>query len=171
MPILKTAAIATTTLVTAYVVGLFVGPSISTEIEIDAPASVIWKELTNGDAYPDWNPLVQRLSGDLVVGSFLNTTIQLGDNAPMDFTPEVLVVDENTEFRWVGQAGVPGIFDGEHFFILDETDEGITVFHHGENFTGLLAYPLFLFIGEDTKDGFQAMNQALKARAESKNQD
>lgn len=169
MSILKTVAIATTALVTAYVIGIFVGPSVSTKIEINAPASVVWKELTDGDAYPEWNPLVRRLSGNLEVGSIINTTVQLADNAPMDFTPEVLVVAENTEFRWIGQAGLPGIFDGEHFFILDEMDHGTTIFHHGENFTGLLAYPLFFFIGEDTRVGFQAMNQALKVRAESQN--
>ena len=48
----KSAAIATATLVAAYGVGLFVGPSIRTEVEIAAPASVVWEELTDGTGYP-----------------------------------------------------------------------------------------------------------------------
>jgi hypothetical protein len=57
----KTASIAATALVAAYGVSLFVGPSISTQVEIAAPASVVWEELTNGAAYPEWNPFVKHL--------------------------------------------------------------------------------------------------------------
>ena len=85
----------------------------------------------------------------------------------MDFTPEVLVAIEKEELRWVGRLGFKGIFDGEHYFILEETDRGTTVFRHGENFTGLLGYPLIALIREDTHNGFVAMNKALKARAEA----
>lgn len=162
----KSAAIATATLVSAYGVGLFVGPSISTEVEIAAPASVVWEELTEGGDYPEWNPFVTHMSGDLEVGNYLNVTIQSEGNAPMDFTPVVLAVDKGAEFRWAGKLGFRGVFDGEHYFILEETKRGTTILHHGENFTGLLAYPLIGLIGDDTKSGFVAMNQALKERAE-----
>jgi len=84
----------------------------------------------------------------------------------MDFTPEVLVADKNAELRWVGRLGFKGIFDGEHYFILEETAEGTTILHHGENFTGILAYPLLALIKDDTLKGFEAMNKALKARVE-----
>ncbi|MCP4384573.1 MAG: SRPBCC domain-containing protein [Hyphomicrobiales bacterium] len=163
-----TAAIAATALVAAYGIGQITGPSISTEIEIAAPASVVWAELADSDAYAEWNPFVKHLSGDLEVGNRLNVTMQSEGNAPMDFTPEVLVADENEELRWVGRLGVKGIFDGEHYFILEETDRGTTVFRHGENFTGILGYPLLALIREDTLNGFLAMNAALKARVEEK---
>ena len=164
----KTASIAATALVAAYGVSLFVGPSISTQVEIAAPASVVWEELTNGAAYPEWNPFVKHLSGDLKVGNYINVTIQSEGHSTMDFSPEVLTANENTELRWVGKLGFTGVFDGEHFFILEETDRGTTILHHGENFTGLLAYPLIGLIGDDTRGGFEAMNEALKVRAELK---
>ena len=84
----------------------------------------------------------------------------------MDFAPKVLVAEENAEFRWIGKLGFEGVFAGEHYFILEETDRGTTIFRHGETFTGLLAYPLFAVIGEGTENGFKAMNLALKARVE-----
>lgn len=167
MSILKKSAIAASlALVTAYGVGLFVGPSISTEIEIAAPASDVWEELIDGDAYPNWNPFVKHLSGELTVGNHLKVTIQSEGNSPMDFTPEVLAADKDAELRWVGRLGFKGVFDGEHYFILEETDRGATVLRHGETFKGVLAYPLLALIGEDTLNGFEAMNRALKARVE-----
>lgn len=164
----KSAVLAATVIVAAYGVSLFVGPSINTEIEIAAPASVVWEELTDGTSYPEWNPFVKHLSGDLVVGNRLNVTIQSEGNAPMDFTPEVLAATDSVEFRWVGKLGFRGIFDGEHYFILEETNQGTTILHHGENFRGILAYPLIALIGVDTENGFESMNQALRARAEQR---
>lgn len=163
----KYGTIAAIALVAAYGIGLVTGPSISTEIEIAAPTADVWRELTNGAAYPDWNPFVKHLSGDLTVGNHINVTIQPEGSSPMDFTPEILAAEQNTELRWIGKLGFKGIFDGEHFFILKQTAEGKTILQHGENFTGVLAYPLIGLIGEGTRNGFEAMNRALKARVES----
>ena len=78
----KSATVAATAIVVAYAAGLLVGPSLSTEVEIAAPASVVWEELTDGAAYPEWNPFVKHLSGDLEVGKHLEITIQSEGNAP-----------------------------------------------------------------------------------------
>ncbi len=86
----------------------------------------------------------------------------------MNFTPTVLVSDESQELRWIGRLGFKGIFDGEHYFIMEETAEGTTLFRHGETFSGMLAYVLFPLIGEDTEAGFNALNEALKSRLVSK---
>ncbi len=168
MSILKKATTAiAATLVAAYGIGQFTSKSLYTEIEISAPASAVWAELANTEKYPEWNPFVKRLSGELAVGNRLAVTIQSEGNAAMDFSPTVLVSDENHELRWVGQLGFSGIFDGEHFFIMDETPEGTTLFRQGEHFSGMLSYVLFPFIEEDTENGFEAMNAALKARVEA----
>lgn len=166
--LIKSAAMAAATLVVAYGVGLVTGPSINTEIEISASAKNVWEELTNSADYSEWNPFVKHLSGDIEVGKRLNVTIQSEGRSPMDFTPEVLVADESRELRWVGRLGFKGVFDGEHYFMLEETKRGTTILHHGEKFTGILAYPLLALIREDTLKGFEAMNQALKTRVETK---
>ncbi|MFQ5439822.1 MAG: SRPBCC family protein, partial [Paracoccaceae bacterium] len=129
-----TATVAATALIAAFGIGQITGPSIKTEIEIDAPARAIWKELVDTEAYAEWNPFVRRISGDLEAGKYLQVTVGADGNSSMDFTPEVLVADENEELRWVGRLGFKGIFDGEHYFILEETDRGTTIFRHGENF-------------------------------------
>ncbi|WP_298835890.1 SRPBCC domain-containing protein [uncultured Roseobacter sp.] len=145
----------------------FTGFSICTATEIAAPADVVWKELTNATAYPEWNPFIRHLSGNLAAGQRLTITVQPAGKAPFVFTPEVLVADENRELRWAGKLGVKGIFDGEHYFVLNETETGTTILRHGEDFSGMLARPLMALMGENICRGFEAMNLALKTRVES----
>ena len=124
--------------------------------------------MTDGAAFDEWNPFIKHLSGDLHVGSKLDVQVQAGDGAPMTFAPEVLVADTAQELRWIGKLGIRGLFDGEHYFVLEEAADGATVLRHGERFSGMLTYALFALIGQDTQAGFEAMNVALKARAEAR---
>ena len=41
------------------------------EITIDAPAHRVWEVLTNLGSFPDWNPFMQRASGEVAVGKKL----------------------------------------------------------------------------------------------------
>lgn len=43
------------------------------------------------------------------------------------------------EIRWRG--GIPGVFQGEHYFHL-HTTEGVAVLDHGEKFTGVIGVPV-----------------------------
>ncbi|MAN63568.1 MAG: polyketide cyclase [Parvibaculum sp.] len=149
-----------------YGIGRVTGPSVYTEIEIAAPASAVWAVLADTEGHADWNPLIISMEGEVKEGAQLRNVLQLQEGSTNVFSPTVLVAEENTELRWLGSAGVKGIFDGEHYFLLEETDRGTTLFRHGENFSGFLSYPIFAFIGDDTKAGFEAMNAALKERVE-----
>ena len=144
--------------------------SINTEITINASAESIWKVLMDFENYPTWNPFVTRIEGEPIVGEKLSTTISPKGKKPMGFTPTVLVNDQNKEFRWVGQLLMSGIFDGEHYFQLEVINENTTRFVHGENFSGLLARALFGILEESTTKGFNDMNEAIKTRAEQKEQ-
>ena len=86
----------------------------------------------------------------------------------MQFQPIVLVNDSEKEFRWIGKLFVTGIFDGEHYFLLEEVSPNQTRFIQGENFTGLLSGILMRMIGKNTEAGFIEMNKSLKVQAESK---
>ena len=149
-----------------YGIGRVTGPSVDTEIEIAAPAPAVWKVLADTAGHADWNPLIISMEGELKEGAQLRNVLQLQEGSTNVFFPTILVAEANTELRWLGSAGVKGIFDGEHYFLLEETDRGTTLLRHGENFTGVLSYPIFAFIGDDTVRGFEAMNAALKQRVE-----
>ena len=63
---------------------------------------------------------------------------------------------------------LPGVFDGEHYFKLEAKADGGLVFHHGELFSGILV-PLFKrSLDGATRQGFIAMNEALKREAEAR---
>jgi hypothetical protein len=84
----------------------------------------------------------------------------------MRFQPRVLVCDAKRELRWKGKLLVPGLFDGEHYFKLAPSGPGATVFEQGEVFSGALV-PLFRrSLDGATRQGFVAMNEALKREAE-----
>jgi hypothetical protein len=65
----------------------------------------------------------------------------------------------------VGPLVLPGIFDGEHYFLLEPIGEGRTKLKHGEKLSGLLVGPLSGKLSA-VEAGFKAMNTALKKQAE-----
>lgn len=137
-----------------------------TEIHIDAPAPVVWATLTDLAAYPDWNPFVTSSQGSVVVGERLTNRIEPSGGKAVTFKPTVTEVDEPRVLEWLGRLVVPGLFDGRHRFEL-VPDGGGTRLIQSERFTGVLV-PLFKQrLDSGTRAGFEAMNAALKARAEA----
>lgn len=141
--------------------------SLDTEIMIDAPAQTIWNVLMTFDAYTDWNPFIQQASVTPTVGSQLNVCIAPPGGKAMTFKPTVTQVTPEKEFRWLGRLLIPGLFDGEHIFELHPVDDQITRFVQRENFRGLLVPFLWKSLDTNTRRGFEAMNEALKNRAEA----
>jgi len=141
--------------------------SIKSEVTIDAPSEEVWKVLMNHEAYPEWNPFIKKITGSTKPGEYLETTLKTKGSDPMNFKPLVLKNQLSQEFRWKGKLGIKGIFDGEHYFILEKITPNQTKFIQGENFTGLLSGLLMRMIIKDTKVGFISMNKALKTRVEA----
>lgn len=140
---------------------------ISTEITIDAPAARVWELLTDFPRYPDWNPFIQRIEGRLEVGAPLSAYLQLPGGRGQSFAPEVVAVEPERTFAWLGRLGVSGLFDGRHFFEIEPLGDEQCRFTQREEFTGLLAGLFLHFISDDTERGFNLMNEALKEQAEA----
>ena len=136
------------------------------EIAIDATPQRVWEVMTDFGAYPEWNPFIPRISGPGTVGSRLDMQMQQPGGRRMELRPTVLAAAPAQELRWVGQLGVPGLFDGEHRFRIEPLGTDRVRFVQEERFSGLLAPLVLRFIGSSTRQGFEAMNVALKARAE-----
>ena len=149
------------------VLNQFIHRSIKSEIVINASVDKVWNVFMDHKEHPSWNPFIRQISGPTEVGETLSVTVGAEGNKPMDFTPLVLVNDTNKEFRWVGKLGVTGIFDGEHYFLFEETGSNQTRFTQGENFTGLLSGIFMIMIRKDTERGFNEMNVALKSYVEN----
>lgn len=142
---------------------------ITTEILIDAPPAQVWAILTDLAAYGEWNPFIPRIEGPLAAGERLRVHIRPPSGSGMTFRPRLLAVTPEKELRWLGHLLLPSLFDGEHRFRLEGLDSGTrTCLHHSESFSGLLLPVIFGARAQAaTRAGFEAMNAALKRRAET----
>ena len=137
-----------------------------TEIFIEAEPEKVWTVFIDWEKYPEWNPLILSIKGKAIEGEIITVKLKLENQKPQTFTPRILSLKENKEFIWRGHLLSTSIFAGEHYFILEAVDNG-TKFIHGEKFGGILSGLILKMIGEKTKKGFEAMNQALKSRVEA----
>lgn len=134
-----------------------------TEIEINASPERVWQILTDTEKFPQWNPFIHSLNGNLVKGGTIEVFLGESGTKGMTFRPTVLKVTPNRTLRWLGRLFIGGIFDGEHIFEIEPLDENRVRFIQREEFNGILV-PFFNF--DSTQRGFEAMNRALKERAE-----
>lgn len=139
---------------------------IKTQIRIEASPAQVWTVLTDFEKYPDWNPFIKSLTGNVAVGQTITVRLEPPGGSGTTFKPTVLAVEKNKELRWLGSLLFKGLFDGEHRFELTDNGDGSTTFHQSEQFGGILV-PLFKkMLDVNTRNGFEAMNQKLKERAE-----
>ncbi|MEM8888815.1 MAG: SRPBCC domain-containing protein [Bacteroidota bacterium] len=136
---------------------------LTTSIRIEASPEAVWNILTDFDAYPEWNPFIKKIEGEVAVGNKIKAEI-----TDMTFKPRILAFDHKQKLEWMGRLGMPGIFDGRHYFILKDNGDGSTTLIHGEHFKGILVPFFKKKLMHDTKAGFEAMNQALKERVEAR---
>ena len=138
-----------------------------TQIDIDAAPETVWDILTDLARYPDWNPFIVSAEGQVAVGERLTNRMAPPGGRAMTFKPTVTEVDPGRSFEWLGRLFLPGVFDGRHRFQLEPTTDGGTRFVHSEQLIGVLVRPMRRSLDTTTKAGFEAMNQAIKVRAEA----
>ena len=139
--------------------------SIRTEIIIQASKEKVWNILTDFSAYPAWNPFLIRIEGKLIAGGRLRNTM-LNGSRQFVIMPVIQRVVPTEYFDWIGHIWVKGIFDGHHYFELEDLGSGQVKLTQGEHFSGLLSGYIFKKIAEDTRANFIKMNQAVKKLAQ-----
>jgi len=137
---------------------------VQTSIVIDAPAQNVRDVLFKFDDYPNWNPFIVKVDGKVAEGSKVQVTVQPVGKAPISGETTITSL---TEYRlaWTGSLAVPGLFSGNHEFVIAEIGPNKTMFSQSEKMSGLII-PFFDFKPEAA--GFVKMNEALKKLAEAK---
>lgn len=138
---------------------------IDTHIDIAAPPDAVWRVLTDFARYGAWNPFMPSIEGAPRSGERLRVRIAPPGGRPMTFAPEVLEAAPGRALVWRGKVLGAWLFEGVHAFRLEATPTG-TRLHHGERFRGLLVPLMRRNLDGPTREGFLAMNRALKAEAE-----
>jgi hypothetical protein len=137
-----------------------------TEIDIDATPEVVWQVLTDLDRWADWNPFITSSVGMPEVGETLVNRMEPPGGKAITFKPQVTVVENGKTFEWLGKLGFSGVFDGRHRFDVEASGTG-TKLIQSESLDGILVRVMRKSLDTHTKAGFESMNVALKARAES----
>jgi hypothetical protein len=140
---------------------------LTTEIVIDAPADKVWSVLADFSSYPEWNPFVVCIQGELVPNSRLRVEIKPPGGRRMKFEPAVTKLVPGSHFSWTGRLPIPGAFQGDHRFEIWPLGENRSLLIHAERFSGLLVPLLKKSLESNTRAGFEAMNEAVKERAEA----
>jgi hypothetical protein len=139
---------------------------IATEIEIDAPPARVWGVLVDTPRYPQWNPFIVELQGELSAAQEIKFSFRIPPAPRLPGRATVLKVVSGVELRWAGRLLWPWLFRAEHYHLLVPVEGGRTRLEHGEIFSGLaaaLAWPLLRVFAQP---GYARFNQALRERVE-----
>jgi hypothetical protein len=135
------------------------------EIEIHSTPERVWEVLTDLGKYPDWNPLLCRAEGKLIIGEKINLTARSASN-DMNLLCTVTTVEPNRQFSWKFHVVLPFLFRGQHIFKIEPIDEHRVRFIDREVFHGLLVPLQAKNLETNAKPAMIAMGEALKKRVE-----
>jgi len=135
------------------------------EIDINALPPRVWRVLTDFRRYPQWNPFITSISGDLRPGGRLRLHLGPRGREGVDVRGRVREVRPNLLLRWKSGSLFPGLLSSVHSYELRSLGRGRTRFTQREVFRGLLV-PLLGKSIESTGRALEIMNEALKARLE-----
>jgi hypothetical protein len=131
--------------------------TVSATTWIDAQPLKVWAILTDLSRYQEWNPFFVAAAGEIAVGRRIFLRCLPPGGRPMTIKPTVTAATTGAELRWTAS--------GEHSFTLSAGNGG-TLLVQSETFKGLLV-PVSGRALARAETGFQALNSALKARAEA----
>lgn len=137
---------------------------ILTEIDICASRYKVWQILTDFEKYAEWNPFIRRIEGSPVEGAKIRILVTTPSGVERKYSPKVTRYINEREMRWVGK--IPGLFSGEHIFVIENVRDDKVHLVHREVFGGLLATFFRERLDADVRMGFEEMNMALKKRSE-----
>jgi hypothetical protein len=137
-----------------------------TMTEIEAPAERVWHILTDFARYPEWNPFIRRIEGEPSRRAALDLVLQPEGAKPRRFRPRIVTFRPPKELRWRARTRLPGIFQGEHRFVVEDLGSRRSRLIHEQRVRGLAVPFLRARLEEPVRRGFDAMNLALKQVAE-----
>lgn len=134
-----------------------------TTTKIAASPDVIWAIMTDAAGYPEWDPGVDRVEGQISPGEKVTVYTKLSPDRAFPVTVSEFVPGK--KMTW--SSGMPlGLFKGVRTFTLTPQSNGQVEYTVHEVFSGLLL-PLIGRTIPDLSETFAEHAAGLKSRAES----
>ena len=139
---------------------------VQTHVDIQAPASLVWAILTDFGRYQRWNPLIRGVLGHLRTGAQIEIKLRSARGEELRVRAMLVHVREERELRWREAWTLPSLFSSERRFRVEQLPRGGVRLHHSEQAQGIMVPLLAKRRRLRGQSGFDAMNTALKRRAE-----
>ena len=142
-------------------------PIYQTSFEIRAPADRVWRVLTDLPGYADWNPQITRAAGTIHPGATIALRLTLPARPALDVSATIEEVQPERLLTWRGHVLAPWFFEGYRKFAIEPIAPERVNVTHVEDVHGLMSPVFGLLMGGPVQQSHQALNEALRARAET----
>jgi uncharacterized protein YndB with AHSA1/START domain len=140
----------------------------SIEVDIDAPASLVWEVLTDLARYPQWNPFCPRIESTLKLGEPVHMHISVPGTSQTQPVNETLVACEPERLlSWEMRPTAENKDAARRDQYIEALGGDRCRYVTTDIFLGVNADEIMRNHGGWVKAGFDAMALALKARAEA----
>ena len=139
----------------------------SETVEICAPIELAWEVLVDIEKYGEWNPFTYKVETSLKVGDPVILYVRMPKGGDQVQREIVQIVDEPHALAWGMKMGFAFILKAQRQQKIEIIDEQRCSFRTWDSFSGLMTPLVIRQFGDDMENGFNAMAQALKVRAES----
>jgi len=140
----------------------------SIEVDIDAPASLVWEVLTDLERYPQWNPFCPRIESTLKLGDPVHMHISVPGTSETQPVSETLVACEPQRLlSWEMRPTAENKDAARRDQYIEALGSDRCRYVTTDIFLGVNADEIMRNHGGWVKAGFDAMALALKARAEA----
>ncbi|HET8706297.1 MAG TPA: SRPBCC domain-containing protein [Pseudomonadales bacterium] len=138
----------------------------SDEVQIDAPAQLVWDILFSIDRYPEWNPFTYKVISSLNPGDDVELYVDMPGRGKILQVEQVKAVEPPNLLSW-------GMKMGAEFFLTALREQKISSisatrcsYITTDAFSGLLTPIVIALFGKNIRTGFNRMAYALKRKAE-----
>ena len=134
--------------------------SVHSEITINANPEKVWKVLTDIKAYPEWNPTMLLIEGDVKEGGKVTYQFTQDASTISKIGAKVIEIIPNQLLNQKG--GIPAVLTFDHKYVLEPAGETTVIIIH-EDYKGLGVH---FWNPEPVEKAYQRLNEALKSRVE-----
>jgi hypothetical protein len=139
---------------------------LTTEIQINSSPEILWKVITDFKNYYQWNPILQKIKGEPLIGKQLEIHLITVGGKKRVYHPKVIKITPNHELRWKGTFFFSQIFSGERIFLIEKLSENKVNFVNKEIFSGIGVRFTSPKMEDEIVASFKKMNEALKKTIE-----
>jgi hypothetical protein len=127
---------------------------------------VVWDVVHDLDRWREWNPLYPEVSGRIAFGETLKLKLALPDQPERELLATVMDWTPNEALHW-RTSHLGGLMRTVRYLEIEAMTETGCIFSNGEVFSGLLSGSVVRQLRPSLKQGFAALGEAVRHRAEA----